>query len=258
MTNLKNYGRVFYGIGIAGIGILHFFFLGFRPIILPVPAASVANISFIAHLVGLYFFLSGIFISIGKNVRNTSLLLGAILFMFFLFGHLPVRIQSGNPWIDAIKIVALSGGGFLLASAYPKAERSKFFEKLITISPAGKYLFAIMLCTFGFGHLANAERVSGLVPKYIPWSLFWTYLAGLALVGSGLSFFINFRVRFIGLLLSIILFLWLILLHIYYAVRFPAFQDGENIIGCFECLAFCGTALIISWLGQVKEEKQIV
>jgi hypothetical protein len=43
-------------------------------------------------------------------------------------------------------------------------------------------------------------------------------------------------------------------LHLYYAIRFPHFQDGENIIGSLECLAFCGIALALSDLA-VKTNK---
>jgi uncharacterized membrane protein len=248
MTNLKNYGRVFYGIGIIGIGILHFFFEGFRQIIMPVPAESVANISFIIYLVAIYILVSGILISIGKNVRNVSLVLGVVFFIFLLFGHLPVRLKLGSPWIDAIKIFALSGGAFVLASLSPPVAPNPFFDKLNRVAPVGKYFFAIMLLLFGLAHFTSAQGISRLVPKYIPGALFWTYAAGVALVGSGLSFIINFKVKRVGILLGITLFLWLVLLHIYYAVRFPHFQDGENIIGSFECLAFCGIALAISQL----------
>jgi hypothetical protein len=69
-------------------------------------------------------------------------------------------------------------------------------------------------------------------------------------VGSAASFITNIKVKPVGLLLAITLFLWVILLHIYYAVRFPLFQDGENIIGSFEALAFCGTALVIALIPQ--------
>jgi uncharacterized membrane protein len=250
MTNLKNCGRVFYGVGIIGIGILHFFFKGFRPIIMPVPAASVENITFIVYLVAIYILASGILITIGKNIRNVSLLLGVVFFIFLLIGHLPVRLNNHpeirGAWIDAIKIMALSGGAFIMASAFPNATPRPFFKKLNKIAPAGKYFFAFMLLLFGYGHMVNAQNISGLVPKYIPWALFWTYVAGIALLGSGISFIINFKVKWVGLLLGITLFLWLILLHLYYAIRFPYFQDGENIIGSFECLAFCGTALVIA------------
>jgi uncharacterized membrane protein len=252
MTNFKKYGRIFYGLGIAGIGILHFFFKGFRPIIMPVPAESVETISILVYLIALYILASGILICIGKNVRNVSLMLGVVFFIFLLIGHLPVRLKMGSPWIDAIKIFALSGGALVMASAFPSAAPSRFFEKLYKITPAGKYFFAVMLCLFGIAHFISAQNISTLVPKYIPWSLFWTYVGGVALVGSGISIFINFKVKWIGLLLAFTLFLWLILLHLYYAIRFPHFQDGENIIGSFECLAFCGIALVIATLPPRK------
>jgi uncharacterized membrane protein len=259
MTNLKNYGRIFYGIGIFGIGILHFFFKGFRPIIMPVPAESVENISIIVYLIAIYILVSGILISIGKNTRNISLALGVVFFIFLIAGHLPERLKNHpeirGAWIDAIKIFALSGGAFVVALAFPQAAPNRLFDKLNKIAPAGKYFFAIMLLLFGYGHLVNAQKISGLVPKYIPWPVFWTYVAGIALVGSGISILINFKVKWIALLLGITLFLWLILLHLYYAIRFPHFQDGENIIGSFECLAFCGTALVLSSSFSLKKSK---
>jgi uncharacterized membrane protein len=254
MTILKNYGRFFYGLGIVGIGILHFFFKGFRPIIMPVPAESVENISIIIYLVALYILISGILICIGKNVRNVSLALGVVFFIFLLFGHLPVRLKTGSPWIDAIKIFALSGGAFVMAKAFSTAKPNRFFDKLYKIAPVGKYFFAVMLLLFGISHFVNAQGISRLVPKYIPLSLFWTYVAGLALVGSAISIFINFKVKWICLLLGITLFLWLVLLHLYYAIRFPHFQDGENIIGSFECFAFCGIALMLSSLASKRSK----
>lgn len=250
MTNTKHYGRIFYGLGIVGIGLLHFFFKGFRPIIMPIPAESVADISILVHLIAMYILVSGLFICINKKTRDVSLLLGAFFFIFLLGGHLPVRLQHHSEirgaWIDAIKILALSGGALLMASAYPRARPNKVFDALYKVAPVGKYFFVIMLLLFGYGHMVNAVNISRLVPDYIPWPVFWTYIGGIALLGSAISFVINFKVKIVALLLGLTLFIWLISLHLYYAIRFPEFQDGENIIGSFECLAFCGIALVIS------------
>ena len=122
------------------------------------------------------------------------------------------------------------------------------------MAPVGRYFFGLMLVIFGIGHLLHANAISGIVPKYIPWALFWTYFSGVALAGAGLAIFINFKLKYIGLLLSLMLFLWLVSLHLYYAFRFPHWMDGENVIGSFECLAFCGTALSIS---QSNSEKSM-
>lgn len=258
MSNLKLYGRVFFGVGVVGIGLLHFFFKGFRPLLMPVPAESVAHLTLLIYLIAIYILVSGILICIGRHVRDVSLLLGVVFLVFFLVGHLPARLQNHPEirgfWIDAIKIVALSGGAFIMALAFPEARPNTFFDTLYKIAPVGKYFFALMLCIFGYGHLVSAQNISGLVPKYIPWPVFWTYISGIGLVGSGISFLINRMVKWVGLLIGAVLFLWLILLHLYYAIRFPFFRDGENIIGSFVCLAFCGIALVIACTAGKTEQ----
>jgi uncharacterized membrane protein len=262
MTNLKHYGRIFFGIGVVGMGLLHFFYKGFRPIILPVPAESVAHISFLIYLIAIYFLASGVLICIDKYTREVGLVLGVVFFLFLLLGHVPIRLQNHPEirgfWTDAIKMLALSGGAFVMASTSPRTVSNKFFDTLYKVAPAGKYFFAIMLLIFGYSHLDATVPISALVPKYIPWPVFWTFIAGVALLGSGISFMVNFKVKMIGFLMSLALFLWLIMLHLYYAIRFPHFRDGENIIGSFECLAFCGIALVIATTASRVQKAQAV
>lgn len=251
MTNLKIYGRIFYGIGIAGIGGMHFFYRGIRPVIAPIPPEATANISILIYLMGFYILTSGLLIAVGRYVKPTALILAVFFFLCLLLGHVPNRLQNHPEnigfWTDAIKMLALSGGAFIAALAYPHEGPSAFFDKLNKLAPVGIWFYAIMLCIFGIEHLLAAAPISKMVPKYIPWPVFWTYMAGIALVGTGLSFLIKFKVRQIGLLFALVLFLWLVMLHLYYAFKFPHFRDGENIIGSFECLTFCGTALLISF-----------
>jgi uncharacterized membrane protein YphA (DoxX/SURF4 family) len=259
MTNLKVYGRIFYGLGIAGIGIMHFFYQGLRPILAPIPPASTQSISALVYLLATYILLSGILILSGKKLTTTSILLALVFFLFVLFGHLPQRLthhpEIMGSWIDAIKLFALTGGALVLFLSFPThsttVSNHNKFRKIATV---GKYFFAFMLAFFGTAHLISGERISGLVPPYIPWSLFWTYLGGLALVGSGIAIFLNFKVRYIALLLALMLFLWFVMLHLYYAIRFPEFRDGENIMGSFVCLAFSGIALMVSQLTSASAE----
>lgn len=250
MTYLKIYGRIFYGIGIAGVGLMHFFYPGFRRIICQLPIEATPGVSLLIHVFAMALIANGLLIAFGKYVKPLSIILGYVFLLFLLFGHLPVRLQN-HPgimayWTDTIKLMALSGGAFISSLAFFGNASSDIVGKLGKIAPIGRYLFGAMLLIFGIGHFLNAVPISGIVPKYIPWKLFWTYLGGIALAGSGIAFLLNFKIRTIGLLLASVLFIWLLSLHIYYAVRFPNWNEGENFMGSFVCLAFCGTALSIS------------
>ena len=70
MNNLKFIARIFYGVGIAGIGLLHFFYDGFRPVIIPIPPEATAHLSILVYLMGAFLLITGLLIVIGKYLRT--------------------------------------------------------------------------------------------------------------------------------------------------------------------------------------------
>lgn len=249
MNTWMNVGRIFFAIGIIGIGVLHFFHPGVRPVIIPELKNIPSNLSFIAYLIAVLLIGAGFLIAIGKKYSKLSLLMGILFFLLFLFGHMPVFLSAGsfnNYWVNLNKILALSGGFLVVSTINPPNPGNRLMELLARIGPLGKYLFAIMLYNFGVGHFNNLKGVSRLVPKYIPFPQFWTFLGGVTLMGAAISIFSNYKVKPIMLLLGLNLFTWLLLLHLYYCIYFPQWQEGENFIGFLTCLSFCGTALMIS------------
>jgi len=248
-------GRIFFAIGITGIGLLHFFYPGIRPVIIPELTSIHSNLSFIAYFIAVLLMGAGVLIAIGKKYSNLSLLMGILFFLLFLFGHLPRFLAAGsfnNYWVNLNKVLALSGGFLVVSTINPPKPGHRLMELIARTGPLGKYLFAIMLYNFGVGHFNNLEGVSHLVPKYIPFPQFWTFLGGVTLMGSAISIFSNYKVKLILLLLGLNLFIWLLLLHLYYSINFPQWQQGENFIGFLTCLSFCGTALIISQTASKK------
>ena len=127
----------------------------------------------------------------------------------------------------------------------------------------GKYLYAFMLMMFGIAHIVNADLVKNMVPGWIPGNLFWTYLTGVALMGAGLSIFIRVKVRQIMSLLAIMLFIWLIVVHLPSTIQYPLydpinpFLDGNRAISSLQCLAFCGIALVLKWEAGQSEARII-
>lgn len=255
MQRLSSIGRIFYGVGIAGIGWLHFFYPGFRPVVLPVPPESTQHINFLVYTTAAILIVAGIAIAVGKYVRPVALFLGTFLLLFVILGHLPNRLANFpnilGAWTDALKLLTLSGGALLISTCYPGKSSNSIVAVVEKIAPYGKYFFALMLVIFGIDHFIYTDFVKTLVPVWIPGHLFWTYVGGIALAGSGLAIFIGFKPATIGLLLATMLFLWLILLHIPRAVIAPPSDNGNEWTSVLECLAFGGIALLYA-MGSKK------
>lgn len=205
--------------------------------------------------------------SIGEKIENdlnnislclNSIILAYVLILFFVFGHLPKRIMTLpggelGQWTNAFKLLALIGGAFLVSMINSENISNSFISKLSKLAPYGKYFFCIMFIAFGIDHFIYVEFVSGLVPKWIPFPIFWSYFTGIALLGAGISILVNFRIRVVFQLAAIMLFIWLLTIHLVLAIKYPEWGDGENIIACFQCLAFTGIALLIA----ATSERQI-
>jgi len=107
-------------------------------------------------------------------------------------------------------------GGAALAIALlflPKQEihRAHGLDKLISFGPL---LVAIAMAIFGADHLIFAKFVATIVPAWMPWRLFWAYFVGFALLAAALSLATTVCWRFAAAMLGIMLFLFVLLMHI--------------------------------------------
>lgn len=248
MPPLQPIGKLFYGLGIAGIGFLQFIYPWFRPVILPIAPEATNNIGIVVYVSGVLIVLTGIIIAFMPRVKTIALVFGAILVLLVLAGHLPNRLtnQPDNlgAWTDALKLLALAGGAFMVAVCYPPVKDNALLVFLDKLAHYGKYFFAVMLIIFGIDHFIYAEFVKGLVPEWMPGHVFWTYFSAVALIGSGLAIILRIKPQTISLLLATMLLLWLILLHIPRAMVAPATDNGNEWTSVFECLAFAGMAIL--------------
>lgn len=260
ISRIETTGRIFYGLAITGIGVLHFHLKGFRPLILAIQPENPEDVSMIAYIIGLYLMISGILIVFGKKLRTTSIILAYVFILFLVFGHLPKRFVEHpgelGAWTNALKLLALTGGAFLVSMINSENASNNNISKLGKLAPYGKYFFCTMFIAFGIDHFIYVEFVSGLVPKWVPFPIFWTYFTGVALLGAGISGFINFRINMVFQLAAVMLFIWLLTIHVVLAIKYPEWNNGENKTACCQCLAFSGIALLIA--AASKKETTVV
>lgn len=266
MKKIIRAGGIFYAIGLVGIAIQQFIYQAFRPVILPTwPFHTPAN-GFWAIFIGLFFILAAIAIILDWQAERASLLLGGLLLIFFLVAQVPFEILY-NPynghlgtWTDPIKELALSGGALIIAGSFRRENEnpgsvSKLMQLLRRVVPAGRIFFSVMLILFGIDHFLYTDFVSKLVPSWMPGPLFWTYFAGIALAGGGLSMLSGIAIRPVSLLTALMIFIWLLVLHIPRAVSDPYSGTGNEITSVFEALAFSGIALVIAEMYSPAKKK---
>jgi uncharacterized membrane protein len=89
--------------------------------------------------------------------------------------------------------------------------QARGLDKIVAL---GNLFFAAPLAVFGAEHFAAAQGISQIVPKFVPWPLFWTYLVGCALIAASLSIATKIQVRWSGLLFGIMMFLFVAMMDL--------------------------------------------
>ncbi len=113
-------------------------------------------------------------------------------------------------------VVSMCSAGillFLVALWVAKTDvaRAGGLDKIVALS---NLCFAIPLAVFGALHVSDVEFVLPLVPKYMPWRLFWAYFVGFALLAASSSIATKIQVRWSGLLFGIMMFIFVAMLII--------------------------------------------
>jgi uncharacterized membrane protein len=251
-------GQIFFALGIMGIGIQHFIYSDFIPVILPWWPVWIPGRTSCAYFFGALLFFAGLLITLRKNPRIVATRLGMIfIFLFVLIVIIQITrnnlVDLLNPgiWTNTLKEFALCGSAFVVAMSLPQvklhtAEEYSFVEKLENkILPLGKFPLAIMVTVFGIDHFVYVDFVSSLVPVWIAGHIFWTYFAGAALIASGIGIILNIKARLAATMLGAMMFTWVLILHIPRAITDPSGAMGNEWTSVFEALAFSGVAFIL-------------
>jgi uncharacterized membrane protein len=84
-------------------------------------------------------------------------------------------------------------------------------EKIVALS---NLCFAAPLAVFAAEHFSAAQGISQIVPKFMPWPLFWTYLVGTALLAASLSIATKRHVFWSGLMFGVMMFLFVAMMDL--------------------------------------------
>lgn len=119
--------------------------------------------------------------------------------------------------------------------------KARGLDKLILFGPL---FYAAPLAAFGTEHFTLANVIASLVPKWIPWHLFWAYFVGICFIAGTLSMVTRIQTRLSASLLALTFFLFVVLMDIPGWLRHPDNRFGLTL--ALRELAFSGGALALA------------
>ena len=244
-------GRILYAIGLIGIGVQHFIFAEFIPVVMPAWPSWIPGRPYCAYALGALLILAGAAMLFDFKGRTVAALTGAFFLLSFLAAHIPSTLAFSpghlGSWTNTFKALTMCGGAWLIAGSLGErgTQLPRFLERIM---PLGRFFLPITVVTFGIDHFLYPDFVKTLVPSWIPWHLFWNYFAAVALISSGLGIIFRVLPRLAALLLGVMIFLWFIMLHIPRAIADPHSGIGNEWTSVCEALAFSGIAFLMAAL----------
>ena len=252
LRNPFNIGRIFYGSAVAETGFHTMYYHDFPYWLFPPKHSWIPGIIPLAYISGTLLIIAGVCIVVEKKTRPVTLLLGAVLLIVFCFCFIPYQFMAASrylnllQWENAEKELAFASGALVIAGCYTEKNEKPFIRLLSKLVPLGAISFSLMMISFGTLHFLHAKDVAEYVTPWIPYHLFWAYLAGAALIGSGVAIIFKIRVGLIAGLLGAMLLSWVILLHIPRIIASPVAYLGSEITSAFLAFAYSGIAFVIA------------
>lgn len=133
-----------------------------------------------------------------------------------------VAIPSQVMWCDIAFFVVLAIG---LITMFVRGhwQRARGFDKLLLFGPL---FYAAPIAAFGTEHFTLTADIASMVPKWIPWHMFWAYFVGACFIAAGLSLVTGIQTRLAASLLALTFFLFVVLMDVPGWVRNPRDRFG--------------------------------
>ena len=198
------------------------------------------------YLIGVLLVLIGVALLVRKAVSAAAITLAALLLVLFFGFSLPLALaqaSTGFVWVDPLMMLALLGGVSLIAAGGDGPQDSlagRVFEKASRFAPLALGAF---LAYCGLAHFPYAKYVASLIPPWIPFHMFWTYFAAIALIAGGVGVVVPRTARLAATLSGIMLFSWFLLVHIPLAIHQ---QDVREVSRGFQALSDSAVAFMVA------------
>ncbi|HEV7992018.1 MAG TPA: hypothetical protein VGP25_09350 [Gemmatimonadaceae bacterium] len=245
-ASLARLGRSLFAAGLVGFAIGNVmvgdFIAGRAP---AWPAAAPGRLPFV-YLTALLFVGAAAWIVRRSREIWPLVAVAATITVWALLRQIPAVLADhgfGGAWTMFGKALAFSGGTLgvaasVLGAAEPAAPGND--GRRATMDLLGRLSLGAFFVLAGIQHFMFAQFVMTLVPAWIPGALIWTYIAGAALIASGVGLAFPPTSRLAAAMSGLMVLSWVFVLHIPRAV---SMNNQNEWTAVAEAVAIAGMAL---------------
>ena len=126
----------------------------------------------------------------------------------------PTMLALFVPLPGTATAMCVAGFAIFLIGAWAAKSDIAAARGLDKIVALANLCFAVPLAVFAMLHFFTAKDLVAFVPSYMPGRMFWVYFVGCALIAAALSIATKIQVRWSGLLVGIMMFLFVAMLYL--------------------------------------------
>ena len=220
--------RVFFALGLIGLGVLSLVYGDFALQWQPVPAWVPAR-TYLAYASGVVMIAGGA----GLLTKRTAVLSSAVLFVYALLWllllklpHVVMAPQLEVNWLGFGEIAVIVAGAWVLFAVdrgHTESSRLKFATGESGMRMA-QLLFGVALIPVGLSHFVYAHETIGFVPAWLPFRPGWAYLTGAGHIAAGLGVLVGVFPRLAAMLEAAMIGVFTALVWVPLVVKTPTSQ----------------------------------
>ena len=240
--------RVFFALGLIGLGVLSLVYGDFALQWQPVPAWVPAR-TYLAYASGVVMIAGGA----GLLSRRTAVLSSGVLLVYLLVWLLLLKLPHvvmaplvEVNWLGFGEIAVIVAAGLVLFAA-DRGQGDPLKLKFATGESGmriARFLFGFALIPIGLSHFVYAPQTIGFVPAWLPFRPAWAYLGGAGHMAAGLGVLFGVVPRLAAMLEAAMIGVFTALVWVPLVVKEPTSQ--LNWTGFFVSWTIAAAAWVVA------------
>jgi uncharacterized membrane protein len=266
MSNSIRPSRAVFAAVLVGFGVISIVYGNSSEIWEPIPSILPGR-GLLIYMCGIIEIVTGLGLLLDRTVVKACRILLPFLLLWILFLKLPelfIAPQSMVSWASFGELAAICAGGWCLFAAHS----GKWEEQHLRFAVGehgvaiARMLLIVALPLMGLSHFVYHDVTASLVPKWMHFSIGWTYLTGAASVAAAAALLFGICPRLAANLEAAMIWLITLLVWVPRLIASPTDQGywTEFVISC---AIACGVWLVadtyrtVPWLGVGKVNEPV-